>query len=465
MNSDQVFSLVERIAATPSKLEKIQQLAECEHDALMRRVLTYAMEPGRTYGMAARPQLPTGAVDANRERELFDERTWQILDTMAKRDLTGNAARDMVIKEMARLTPDSAELFWRIIANDLRAGLGDATVNKAMPGLIVEYPYMRCSLPRKSNIKQFPWQRGVYSQLKANGLFASTNFHVSGEVDLLTRAGTRFPQDPFCDMINEIKASMVPGFQYQGELLVMQGGVILPRKTGNGLLNGVARGGELPKGAAPLYVLWDRVPLEAVRPGGRHDQPYYKRFGHLQSMLSGSGSFMRLIDTKIVYSFAEAYRHYKEVVGFREEGTVVKSPDLMWADHTSKDAVKLKVEATCDLRITGIVPGKEGRKNAGRAGSLTCESECGQVRVDVTVKNEKMRAAIDHGWIGRIIAVTFNEISEPSKSNDRYSLFLPRFEIDTYRADKRAADDLQRVVEQFEAAKNMDDLGLMLEAA
>lgn len=463
MHSEEAFALVERIAATPSKNEKIELLAQHKDDEFLRKILVYALGPGRTYGLAARPAAEpvVGAGGTS----LFDETTWSILDALASRTLTGNDARERVAQELQRLSPGSAELMWRIIVNDLRAGLGDSTVNKAIPGLIVEYPYMRCSLPRKSNLKVFPWHRGVYSQLKANGLFASSNFYLSGDIEKLTRAGTRFPTGPFADMINEIKATLVPGFQYQGELLAMHGGVIMPRKTGNGLLNSVAKGGEFPPGVTPLYILWDRVPLQAIRPGGRHDESYAQRFEHLREMLSHGGSLLKLIDTRVVHSFQEAYRHYQDLVALGEEGTVVKSPDLLWADHTSKDAVKLKVEAVCDLRIVGIVPGKAGRKNADRPGSLTCETSCGKLRVDVTVKNEKMRVAIDSSWIGRIMAVSFNEISEPSKSNELYSLFLPRFEVDTYRADKAQADDLQRVIEQFEAAKNMEDLGAMLQAA
>jgi DNA ligase-1 len=125
--------------------------------------------------------------------------------------------------------------------------------------------------------------------------------------------------------------------------------------------------------------------------------------------------------------------------------------------------VKLKVEASCDLKIVGIVPGRAGTRTEGRAGSLACESECGKLRVDVTVKKETMRDAIDadpESWIGRIVPVLFNEVMRPGPNNPLHSLFLPRLEEVGVREDKSVADDLERVLEQFEAAKSLEGVAI-----
>ena len=46
----------------------------------------------------------------------------------------------------------------------------------------------------------------------------------------------------------------------------------------------------------------------------------------------------------------------------------------------------------------------------------------------------------------------------PGSNNPLHSLFLPRLEEAGYRTDKSVADDLARVLEQFEAAKAMQDV-------
>lgn len=139
----------------------------------------------------------------------------------------------------------------------------------------------------------------------------------------------------------------------------------------------------------------------------------------------------------------------------RAKRGVLKKLTTIWRDGTSKDQIKLKLEVVVDLRVTGIVPGKDNTKNAGRAGSLACVSECGQLATDVTVKNEAMRDWVDRApdeWIGTVIKVVSNSIMVPSASSDLHSLFLPRMVEPCYRVDKSIADTLVQVRQQFENA-------------
>ena len=100
--------------------------------------------------------------------------------------------------------------------------------------------------------------------------------------------------------------------------------------------------------------------------------------------------------------------------------------------------------------------GRDNAKNAGRAGSLKCVTSDGLLEVDVAIKGEKMRDAVDANpdeWIGKIMPVTANLVLKPSDSNPLHSLFLPRFAESDYRRDKSVADSLRRVFDQEEAAK------------
>lgn len=453
MNSIEILTVIQEIAATRSKLEKLALVTEFSADEGFKRVLENTYNPFKTYGIRKVPAREPGASGTS----MFDDTTWRVLDQMQRRVLTGTAMQDTVWFEINnRLDEQSADLFKRIILKDLRADFSESTINKAVKGLIPEFPYQRCSLPKDTDLAKWPWEKGVISQEKADAMFANVDHEEGGLVSIRSRQGSEFPMDKFEDIAAEVRARLKPGCQQHGELTVVRDGKVLDRATGNGVLNSVLDGGDFAENEKPVYVVWDQIPLSAIVPKGKHNVAYLRRFCSLRDQLKAvSGTSVVLIPTRVVKSLAEAYAHAVELMKQGKEGTVIKHPDAIWKDGTSKEQIKLKLEFEVDLEVVAIVPGKDNGKNAGRAGSLTCRTCDGKLLVDVTVKNEDMRAKVDanpEDWIGRIIVVTANDILEPSKSNDLHSLFLPRMSEAAYRRDKTVADTLERVYAQKEAA-------------
>lgn len=450
MNSDQALDLLNDIASVSSRNSKQALLAANVEDPFFQWVLTCAYNPYNTYNI-----LPVGGEVGGGSDDFRDAGVPALLDRLMKRELTGQAARDELNATIAVLSEKSADLLCRILRKDLRAGFSEGSCNKAKKGLIPEFAYMRCSLPKDVKFKEWAWEAGILSQEKADGMFANGNLEATGEFMFMSRQGQMFPMQQFAKLSEEMRAIMPGGFQYHGELLVMRDGVVLDREIGNGILNSVCSGGEFGPGEAPIYVIWDKVPLEAVK-AGKHNQPYAQRFGEILSALKGKGAkHLAPIPTRICKSLREALMHCKELVAKGKEGTVAKKPSMIWKDGTSKDQVKLKLEAECDLLVTEIVPGRIGTKNEGKPGSLRCTTSDGLLVVDVTVKNEAMRAdviASPDKWVGSIIAVVFNDLLFPSESNDLHSLFLPRMAVAAYRTDKSTPDDLDRVKAQLEGA-------------
>lgn len=463
-NSDEVMDLIDTIASTPGKNDKTELLrgADC---ALLRQVLTAALDPLTTYGISKLPDRddPTG------DDGVFDDQTWQLIEGMAARRITGGNMQNEVWAEFNRLSPASADLLGRILIKDLAAGFGDNTTNKAIPGLIREFPYMRCSLPKPvvpgkhgkpdkpGTLDAIDWSAGVVSQEKADAMFINVNHVAGGQVMLFSRAGTMFPSDAFGALVNDIRLAIPEDNQLHGELMVLKFGKLLPREECNGILNSVAQGGRFEADEIPIIMAWDLVPLEFIKPKGKCEIGYLRRLKNLTAGLAklGSGAHLKVIPTRIVRSKAEAYDHYRTMLAHGKEGTILKLPNAIWKDGTSTEQLKLKLEAEVDLKVVAIVPGDANGKNAGRAGSLTCETSCGGLRVNVAVKGEKMRDEIDadhSAWIGGIMPVLANSIMKPSDSNNLHSLFLPRFSQASIRTDKTVPDSLQRVVDQFEAA-------------
>lgn len=456
ITSKEIYFFISDIGATDSKNEKEAMLASFRDNDLLKDTLKYAYDPFIRYGIRKRPSVSGHGTNA------FNVNTFALLRSLANRTLTGTAAIEAVRKHMEWLDEDSAELFWRIVKKDMRAGFSEETINKVWKGLLPTFPYMRCSLPKKAKWDKWNFAKGCYSQKKADGMFANFNMERDGSISIISRQGSEFPIESFPDdFIQDVINTLPSGYQYHGELLVTANGKILPREIGNGTLNSVLNGGEFEAGTSPIYEVWDCIPLEAVVAKGKYSTPYHERYEFLndaitmQELANGKNCGVRLIETRIVHSLDEAFAHYAEKLGGGEEGTIVKSRDAIWKDGTSTEQIKLKLEVDVDLKITGIQEGNEGTRNEGRPGAFTCESSDGLLKVDVTVKNEALRDRVEakpEEFIGRIIAVRANQVLKPSDSNPLHSLFLPRMVEADYRIDKTEADSLSDVKDQFEAA-------------
>lgn len=447
MNSNEIFQAIEKIAATSSKNEKQSMVKTLAADINFLGVLNNAYNPFIIFGIAAVPARMTDGTS------LFTDETWNILYNLSERKLTGNAAREAVQKEIDRLDNESSELFRRILKKDLRAGFSESTINKAVKGLIPSFPYQRCCLPKDTDLSKFDWAAGVISQEKADGMFANVTHEEDGNVFITSRQGTPFPLEPFAALAAEVQERLDAGRQYHGEMLVVRGGLVLPREQSNGVLNSVLKGGEFEVDEHPIYHVWDAIPLSSVVTKGRYEQPYVARLRSLIMMLTEdeSAGVISLVPTRIVRSLADAYKHYGELVKQGKEGTVIKDRSAIWRDGTSRQQVKLKLEVDVDLLVIGFLPGTG--KNADTFGSILCQTSDELLEVAVTGFPDAQRKDIFNNKLsvlGSIMVVKANSIMYPSKEGEKHSLFLPRHV--EFRSDKTEADSLQRVIDQFESA-------------
>lgn len=407
------------------------------------RLLNRAYSPEYVYGIKKMEQTSVGTKTLV---EIWGQ-VETLLDRLTGRVVTGNAARAEVEAILNSLTQAEATVAINMIKGDLRCGISVATINKMFPDTIPEYPYMRCSLMKGSNIDNFDWKSGVYSQEKADGMFA--NIYLMGDLitKITSRNGTLFANTEFKDFIHEFVNLADDGYCYHGELLVLEDGRVMPRELGNGVLNSVLKGGCFEANQKPFYFVWDRVPAKDAVASGKCKTPYKDRFAAIQNI---TGKYVGVIPTKIVYSLDEAFKHYVDMTSRGIEGTVIKNPNAIWEDKTSKDQIKLKIEAEVDLIVRGFNPGNG--KNAHLFGSIAAESSCGRLRVNVSGISDADRARINgerDEWIDKkIITVRANSIME---SNDVAALFLPRLVEE--RLDKTEADDFEKIKQVFEEAK------------
>ena len=421
-------------------------------DLIFQDVLYYTYNPEFNYYIkAARKPANYGSQTLY---ELWPQACSLLID-LHNRDITGNIAHEAVSNLMSWMKQEEAEIFETILKRDIRCGINVSTINAAIEGLIPEYPYMRCSLPDKSNIGKFNWKAGVISQEKADGMFVNIIRREGGEILIQSRNGSIFPMKEFGTLVTGLQ--QLKGFHngtvLHGELVVIDiSGHVLPREEGNGMLNSVLKGGEFPYGLYPTVYLWDTIPLVDYK-NGICETPYNTRLHRLQVMVRDClADNIRVIETRVVHSKAEAREHYTEMTEAGKEGTILKHPVSIWKDGTSKDCVKFKIEAEVDLLVTGVNEGNG--KNAATFGSLVCQSSDGLVDVSVSgftdADRERIAGELDQ-WIGkRIITVRANNLMPVPQNGGKRSLFLPRFVEE--RLDKTEADSLDKIEEIFRNA-------------
>jgi DNA ligase-1 len=454
LSSDQVFDAIEAIAKTSSKNEKEALVKQYLAFPLFKRICVAAYDPYVTYGIAKVPERELGKFAPG--ETLFIGPVWTMLENLAARKLTGNAAREEVHRWMQLLTSKSAELLKRIIKKDLRAGFTDGTINRVARGTIREFPYMRCTLVKDVKFDTWPWGEGCISQEKADGMFANVDHEAGGVVNITSRQGTPFPMDLLEELASAVRFTLKANTQTHGELVVMVDGKIAAREIGNGILNALSQGRSLEANQKVLFLTWDQIPLGEVRPKGQYKTGYRFRIAELARQIANGtkanpNSPIKLIPTRIVKSVAEAYKHYAELLAQGKEGTIVKHPAAIWKDGTSREQVKLKLEVDVDLRVIGFVPGTG--KNEATFGSIKCATSCGELEVDVSGFTDAQRKEIIGDWksyIDRIMVVKANSIMVPRELGKKHSLFLPRFV--EFRTDKTEADSLERVKNQFDSA-------------
>jgi ATP-dependent DNA ligase len=441
MNSDEIYDLIEAIKEQPSKNEKIKMLAYGFEDENFEDVVWHTYNPFIMYGI----KNITFPLDSN--GYLFDNSTFNLLDDLAKRRLTGHAARDAVLEHMSTLSIKSKLLFKMILNKSLEAGFDAKSINKARDyEFIPVKKYMRFSLPK--NIKMENFKFPAYSQEKMDGLFVNIT-KSAGDITMLSRSYQPMPIEAYSDLINELNPHMKGGFQYHGELLVEVNGEFLERKTSNGIIRRVNLGGSFKPEEHPVFVVWDRVSLPELCNGGTI--PYWERLSNLHHdmlnmddiQLGTNLKWTRIIDTRTVQNLEEAEEHFIELVKKGCEGTMLKAVNLIWKDGTTTSGVKFKKEFECELRVIEFLEGTGANKDT--FGSLLCVTEDGELSVGVGNLTDALTQEIwnDRGdWLYAIIGVTYSEVICDEKGN--YSLFEPKFIERRY--DKDEADTLEHLL-------------------
>lgn len=434
-----MLDILNSIAATTKRTEKEEILSSLDESSakLFKQIAVAAYDNTHDFWVKVYPraEVHTGEIT-------LSDAVSQCMSKLSTRQLTGGNALKFLTDLDSKLSADDAEVLNRVIERDLKCGATDSTFNKIWPDLIYSHPYMRCSSFNLKNIGKL--NMPAFSQTKEDGQYVDVIVDDKGDVHYTSRTGKKFD---FTTPDADAEFSKSRSTVFMGEVLVIdEKGDYLPRTEGNGYLN--KDSSEIDPSRL-VFVLWDIVPLEAFK-AKRHSTEYVHRYSVLKNFISTSAcSRIRLVSTRVVKTIDDIIAHMKEELERGKEGTVIKNFSMIWADGTSTDQVKCKIEFDVELRITGVVEGKNSNK--GKLGAFECESEDGLVKVKVGggFKAKDRIKLFDTSLINSIITARANDIVQDRNDLTVWSLFLPRYI--KFRPDKNVADTYDRILEQKNA--------------
>lgn len=441
----EIWAVLDVVRNTSSKNDKVAILQANKDVPYLKQYLALVYEPQLNYYIK---KFPTG-VDwlGTFTEEEFYKQLFNFCAAASTRQLTGGAAITALKDLLRGCDATQRDLVRYLIARDVEAGFSVSTINKVYPRLIFEPGYMRCTTEDDARFEKWDWKKKHYVQLKADGMFVNVIKSENG-VDFMTRSGNMFPRGCFSNLAWLVHEYIPTNTVVHGELLVLEEGEVLPRTTGNGILNSILQGEAIPEGMTVTLLAWDMVGIDEWHIGSS-PKPYSERFGTLCGLLSDAPESLSVITTYMVDSVDVAKQLALTWMKEGYEGAIVKNSDGVWKDHTSPNQVKIKAELEVELRVVGMVDGKG--KNKDTFGSLACVSEDEKLRVDVSGFTDEMRQHIFDNWheefYGQVITVKANQLLKPGKNNKNYSLFLPRFvEV---RHDRNEADAIERIISIF----------------
>ena len=422
MNSDLIYSNLEIIADISSKNEKEALIKSHEQDEDFKQTLRYAYDPFMRFGIAKVPERSTFGAGT------FDEGgdTWSILDLLASRALTGNAAREAVENEVNRLGEDSSQLFKRILTKDLRAGFSESTINKAISGLVPTFDCMLAHKYEPSRVKA--WPQVVEAKLDGVRVLAFVNL-TNETVFFYSRSGKEFftfdhLKRPIIDMLSMARADKVDDeAEYDGLLEMVFDGEIVSGSF-NKTVSEVRRKDTQATDAE--FHVFDILPIRTFQKEDKTGCLVAGKYSYRRNLLEfvvskATSEAIKTTPKYIVNSQAEISAIYDKVRARGLEGLIVKDMDGLYHRRRNHGWMKIKNEESVDVPIIAVEEGTG--KYVNQLGAFVVDVDGVKVNVGSGLSDEQ-RASF---WeakdelLGRLVEVEFHEKTEDG------SLRHPRF--------------------------------------
>lgn len=353
----------------------------------------------------------------------------QLAESLYRRELTGNAARDAVQLAMDVATAEQWN-FWyrRILIKDLRCGVSEKTINtvaKKQKRPDYQVPVFECQLAQDGADHPNKMVGRKIVEPKLDGVRCLTVIdHENRTVTQYTRNGHVLQNFAH---ITEYLQGFIDEF---GRSYVIDGEVM--SGSFQDLMKQVHRKDNVEAGDAVLNV-FDILPLSEFRTGrsvmGQRRRRQFLR--NFENIFADSG-FIQIVPTRefdldSLVEQIEFQDYMKQMVSEGYEGVMVKDVDGVYECRRSASWLKMKPWIDVSLTVVETVEGT-GR-NAGRMGALLCRGRDGDRDIEVSVGSGFSDQQREEFWScrvdGHVIEVRADAVTQ--NQDGTYSLRFPRF--------------------------------------
>lgn len=450
---DYVGRIFKQLEQSSSKKDKQQIIMSHRDNSAFKQAVFYALNPRYSYYIKT---IPDATRDSTLDQVMDQKPTTvdqatDVLDQLRTREVSGNAAHELVESFRASLNPIEDDVLVRMLSKNLRIGATIKSFNAIWGSdFITETPCIKAREFNDKNIANIKWP--AYAQTKFDGT-RMIAIKLDGKINLITRNGSLFTNLEVIEQdVAEILSEAPDRSFVDGELVFINNetGQPLPRKKSNGFATRSIKG-TLPDSArdqmgmfVPKLFAWDMWRADKA------DKPYGDRLDELTAKVGQRAQLVDVVQTHSVADMEEANVLYRAQRAAGEEGLILKNIDSYWENTRSKHLVKMKAFKEADLRIVELREGDKRSKNENRLGRVACQSDDGLIEVLVGsgyTSNERDALWKDRdSLVGKIITVKYNDVVEDDNKPGVYSLYIPSFiEIRHDKDETNTLEEIQKV--------------------
>jgi len=347
----------------------------------------------------------------------------ELCHLLATRQLTGDAARDAIELALSASTKSQwNDWYRRILIKDMRAGFGEATVNRVVPGAI---PVFECMLAHDGAKHESKITGKKLLEIKLDGVRCLT------VVDCQARTVVQYSRNgKVLENFSHITEGLMQHIDDFERSFVLDGEIV--SSSFQTLMKQVHRKDDVKSNDAVLQ-LFDIIPLSEFK-AGKSVLGQKRRSAMLKNF---KATFDKVGNIEIVPQKEVDLDDFVGQVEFKEfnkqaidngfEGIMIKAVDAVYECKRSVSWLKQKPFIEVSLTIVGIEPGTG--KNLGKMGAAICEGEEDGKFIKVNVGSgwtDAQRDEINDSVIGQVLEVRADAITQSQDSEDTYSLRFPR---------------------------------------
>jgi DNA ligase-1 len=385
------------IGNEPKTSLKKKALKKYKGSRKLQNIFKYTLDPFRKYYIK---KIPRGVV--GKGSRVINEVAWEVLDTLATREITGEAAKLLLFTYMEDLTKSECILMKKIVRHKLGIGVSVKTVNDVWKNLILENPVQKAEDWDPTRIT-YP----CYGSVKMDGIRATYKNGV-----FTARSGHTIPG---LEHISRYLQSRGVFAQYDGELIIPG--------TDFDTASGIIRSGKDKRQVH--YVIFDMPGLLKVSLSSRYQLLSTKIDRYHTTKCDYPASYLY---HRILRDENEVMQFYNQCLYHGEEGVMVKNLSSHYEAKRNYNWMKLKKYFEDEFVIIDFFEG-EGKYKGMLGGFIVITEDNIKIRVGGGFSDEARVAMwADHSFLGKLCTVTAMEktrvgsLRHPVYKNVRWDL-------------------------------------------